>query len=114
MQWDLLAWMLACAAAGLFLWDRLFEPKLGARWAIVLVGIALLPLLPALRANRVLGPFDTNVPLRPWVSSDLAGYHPRVGRLNDVTLQIAPWQAEARRQMLSGRVPLLNPHSGGG
>jgi hypothetical protein len=114
MQWDLLAWMLACAAAGLFLWDRLFAPKLGARWAIVLVGIALLPLLPALRADRVLGPFDTNVPLRPWVTSDLAGYHPRVGRLNDVTLQIAPWQAEVRRQMLSGRVPLLNPHSGSG
>lgn len=114
LQWDLLAWMLACAAAGLFLWDRLSTPKLGARWAIVLVGIALLPLLPALRADRVLGPFDTNVPLRPWLTSDLAGYHPRVGRLNDVTLQIAPWQAEARRQMLSGRVPLLNPHSGGG
>ncbi|HTG34953.1 MAG TPA: YfhO family protein [Thermoanaerobaculia bacterium] len=114
MQWDLLAWMLACAAAGLFLWDRLFGPKLGARWAIVLAGIALLPLLPALRADRVLGPFDTNVPLRPWVSRDLAGYHPKVGLLNDITLQIAPWQVEARRQMLSGRVPLLNPHSGGG
>jgi hypothetical protein len=114
MQWDLLAWMLACAAAGLFLWDRLFEPRLGARWAIALIGIALLPLLPALRADRVLGPFDTNVPLRPWVTRDLAGYHPRVGRLNDVTLQIAPWQAEARRQILSGRMPLLNPFSGGG
>jgi hypothetical protein len=114
MQWDLLAWMLACAAAGLFLWDRLFAPKLGARWAAILVGIALLPLVPALRADRVLGPFDTNVPLRPWVSRDLPGYRPRVGLLNDITLQIAPWQVEARRQMLSGRVPLLNPYSGSG
>jgi len=114
MQWDLLAWMLACAAAGLFLWDRLFEPKLGARWAIVLAGIALLPLVPALRAGSVLGPFDTNVPLRPWVGRGLAGYRPRVELLNDITLQMAPWQMEARRQMLSGRAPLLNPYSGSG
>jgi hypothetical protein len=106
--------MLVCAAAGLFLWDRLFGPRLGVRWAAVLAGIALLPLLPALRSDRVLGPFDTNVRLRPWATRDLLDHQPKVGRLNDITLQIAPWQAEVRRQMLAGQVPLLNPHSAGG
>ena len=106
--------MLACATAGLLLWDRLFQPRLGVKWAGVLLAVALLPLLSALRADRVLGPFDTNVPQRPWVTGDLATYEPKVGRLNDVTLQLAPWQAEVRRQMLAGSVPLLNPFSAGG
>ncbi|HEY7215521.1 MAG TPA: hypothetical protein VIC28_12880, partial [Thermoanaerobaculia bacterium] len=114
LQWDSLLWMLACAAAGLWLWDRLFQPRLGLRWAALLIGIALLPLLPALRADRVLGPFDTNVRLRPWAARDQLAYQPKVGRLNDVTLQLAPWQAEVRRQMLAGGVPLLNPFSAGG
>jgi membrane protein YfhO len=114
LQWDLLLWMLACAVAGLWLWDRLFQPRLGVKWAAVLLGLALLPLLPSLRADRVLGPFDTNVRLRPWATRDQLAYQPKVGRLNDVTLQLAPWQAEVRRQMLAGRVPLLNPFSAGG
>jgi membrane protein YfhO len=114
LQWPLLAWMLLCAAAGAMLWNRLFRPRLEARWAAVLIVLAILPVLPALRQGYVYGPFDTNVPLLPWVDAGDAGYKVRGHRLNDVTLQFLPWQAEARRQMLQGRAPLLNPFSGAG
>lgn len=114
LQWPLLAWMVLCAGAGLVLWNRLFRPRLEGRWAAVLALLALVPLLPALRTGSVYGPFDTNVPALPWSDPADAGYKVRGGRLNDVTLQFLPWQAEARRQMLQGRAPLLNPFSGAG
>ncbi len=114
LQWPLLAWMLLCAGAGFILWNRLFRPRIEGRWAAVLALLALVPLLPALRTGYVYGPFDTNVPLLPWVDTADAGYKVRGGRLNDVTLQFLPWQAEARRQMLEGRAPLLNPYTGAG
>ncbi len=114
LQWPLLFWMLLCAAAGFLAWNRLFFPKMEKRWAAVLVVLAVLPVLPALRQGWVYGPFDTNVPLLPWVDAGDAGYKVEGGRLNDVTLQFLPWQAEARRQMLRGRAPLLNPFSGAG
>jgi len=114
LQWPLLAWMLFCAAAGVLAWNRLFRPNLEWRWAALLGILALAPVLPALRTGFVHGPFDTNVASLPWASRADLGYQPKVGRLNDVTLQLMPWQAEVRRQMLAGRVPLLNPHSGAG
>lgn len=106
--------MLLCASAGVFLWNRLFRPVLPWRWAAVLGALALAPVLPALREGFVYGPFDTNVSNLPWATRADLDYEPKVGRLNDVTLQFTPWQAEVRRQMLAGRVPLLNPHSGAG
>lgn len=106
--------MLLCAGAGFVLWNRLFRPRIEGRWAAVLAVLALLPLLPALRVGHVYGPFDTNVPALPWSDPADAGYKVRGGRLNDVTLQFLPWQAEARRQMLQGRAPLLNPFAGAG
>jgi hypothetical protein len=114
LQWPVLAWMLLCAGAGFMLWNRLFRPRIEGRWAAVLAVLALVPLLPALRTGHVYGPFDTNVPALPWVDSTDEGYKVRGGRLNDVTLQFLPWQAEARRQMLQGRAPLLNPYTGAG
>jgi hypothetical protein len=114
LQWPLLAWLLLCAAAGFVAWNRLFLPRLEGRWAAVLLVLAVLPVLPALRTGHVYGPFDTNVPLLPWVDDADRGYKVRGGRLNDVTLQFLPWQAEARRQILDGRAPLLNPFSGAG
>jgi hypothetical protein len=106
--------MLLCAAAGFAAWNRLFFPKLEVRWAAVLLVLAIVPVAPALRTGYVYGPFDTNVPFLPWVDAGDAGYRVRGGRLNDVTLQALPWQAEARRQLLQGRAPLLNPYSGAG
>ena len=114
LQWPLLAWILLCAGAGFLLWNRLFRPRLPGRWALVLLAFALAPLLPALRTGVVYGPFDTNVPFLPWYGAADADYEPVNGRLNDVTLMLVPWQAEARRQMLQGRAPLLNPFSGAG
>ncbi len=114
LQWLVLAWMLLCAGAGFLLWNRLFRPRIEGRWAVVLIGLALVPLLPALRSGHVYGPFDTNALLLPWVDAADSGYQVRGGRLNDVTLQFLPWQAEARRQILQGRVPLLNPFAGAG
>jgi hypothetical protein len=114
LQWPLLAWMLLCAGAGFVLWNRLFRPRLDGRWALVLLLLALVPTLPALKAGVVYGPFDTNVPFLPWYDEADANYEPLGGRLNDVTLQILPWQTEARRQILQGRAPLLNPFSGAG
>jgi hypothetical protein len=114
LQWPLLAWMLACAGAGFLLWNRLFQPRLEGRWALVLLLLALAPALPALRTGLVYGPFDTNAPFLPWYDDADASYEPLGGRLNDVTLQLLPWQAEARRQILQGRPPLLNPFSGAG
>ena len=69
---------------------------------------ALVPALPALRQGMVYGPFDTNVLEPPWATStaDARPTGPRTRGLNDVTLQLVPWQAEARRQLLGGRVPL--------
>ena len=113
-QWSLLAWMLACAGAGFLLWNRLFRPRLEGRWAALLLLLALAPTLPALRPGVVYGPFDTNAPFLPWYGDADAGYRPLGGRLNDVTLLLLPWQAEARRQILQGRAPLLNPFSGAG
>jgi hypothetical protein len=84
------------------------------RWALLLAALALAPILPALRPGSVYGPFDTNVPHRPWATREDFGYRTQGGPLNDVTLQFVPWQTEARRQMLAGRVPLLNPHAGAG
>ncbi len=114
LQWPLLLWMLLCAVAGFLAWNRIFLPRMEKRWAVVLAVLAILPVLPALRQGWVYGPFDTNVPLLPWVDEGDSGYKVKGGRLNDVTLQFLPWQAEARRQMLQGRAPLLNPFSGAG
>ncbi|HKI04646.1 MAG TPA: hypothetical protein VKK31_21885, partial [Thermoanaerobaculia bacterium] len=114
LHWPMLAWMLLCAGGGFAAWNRLFSPRMEGRWAAVLLVLAIVPLLPALRVGYVYGPFDTNAPLLPWVDDADAGYRVRGGRLNDVTLQFLPWQAEARRQMLQGRAPLLNPFSGAG
>ena len=106
--------MLLCAGAGFLLWNRLFRPRLEGRWAAVLLLLALAPMLPALRTGVVYGPFDTNVPFLPWLDAADVGYEAVNGRLNDITLMMVPWQAEARRQMLQGRTPLLNPFSGAG
>jgi Bacterial membrane protein YfhO len=106
--------MLLCAVAGFVVWNRLFLPRLETLWAAVLLALAVVPVAPALRTGYVYGPFDTNVPLLPWVGAGDTGYRVRGGNLNDVTLQFLPWQAEARRQMLRGRAPLLNPFSGAG
>lgn len=114
LQWSLLAWMLLCAGAGFILWNRLFRPRIEGRWAAVLILLALVPLLPALRTGYVYGPFDTNVRFHPWFDAADARYKAVNSRLNDVTLILVPWQAEARRQMLQGRAPLLNPYSGAG
>src|SRR6185295_7293322 len=114
LQWSLLAWTLLCAGAFFLVWNYVFRPRLEARWGLVLILLALVPLLPALRRSYVYGPFDTNVPLLPWVDAGDDGYKVKGGRLNDVTLQFLPWQAEARRQILHGRPPLLNPFSGAG
>jgi Bacterial membrane protein YfhO len=115
MQWDLLAAMLACAAGGVALWNLCFRPRLPWRWAAVLAALALGPLLPALRPGMVYGPFDTNASKLPWASSTAElGARAESPGLNDVTLQLVPWQTEARRQLLAGRVPLLNPYSGAG
>ncbi|HVT16448.1 MAG TPA: YfhO family protein [Thermoanaerobaculia bacterium] len=113
-QWELLLWMLACAGGGVALWNRSFRPRLEWKWACLLIALALAPLLPALRAGAAYGPFDTNVPRLPWATREQLQYQPKGGALNDVTLQFAPWQAEARRQLLSGRIPLLNPYSAAG
>jgi hypothetical protein len=114
LQWPVLAWMLFCAAAGFAAWNRLFLPRIEARWAAVLLVLAVVPVLPALRTGFVYGPFDNNVPLLPWADAADAGYKAKGSRLNDITLQALPWQAEARRQMLRGRAPLLDPFSGSG
>lgn len=109
-----LVWMLilgALLAAGT---GWLVPPALDRRLAALLVGLALLPLAPALRSGAVYGPLDTNVPNLPWATAADKGYVSKGGALNDVTLQFVPWQAEARRQLLAGRVPLLNPFSGSG
>lgn len=113
-QWDLLLAMVGYAAAGLLLWNRVFRPRIPWPWALVIVAIALAPVLPSLREGRRHGPLDTNVPNRPWATAETAGYRPHAMRLNDVTLQFVPWQLEARRQLLAGRPPLLNPYSGSG
>src|SRR4030095_4441119 len=97
LQWPLIAWMLLCAAAGFAAWNRLFRPSIEIRWAVVLLALAIVPVAPALRTGYVYGPFDTNVPLLPWVDAGDAGYRVRGGNLNDVTLQFLPWQPEARR-----------------
>lgn len=114
LQWSLLAWMLLCAGGGYVLWNRLFRPRLEGRWALVLLLLALVPMLPALRQGKVYGPFDTNAPFLPWHDAADTHSEPVNGRLNDVTLMLVPWQAEARRQLLAGRAPLLNPFSGAG
>ena len=75
-QWSLLAWMLLCAGTGFLLWNRLFRPRLEGRWALLLLLLALAPMLPALRAGMVYGPFDTNVPFLPWADAADAGYEP--------------------------------------
>ena len=114
LQWPLLAWMLLCGAVGLVLWNRFFRPRIEARWAAILILLALAPVLPSLRQGFVYGPFDTNANLLPWAAKADLGYRPRVVKLNDITLLCAPWQVAARRQMLEGRVPFLNPHAGAG
>jgi hypothetical protein len=114
LQWPLIVWMLLCATVGFGAWNWLFRPRIEIGWAAVLLSLAIVPVAPALRTGYVYGPFDTNVPLLPWVDAGDAGYKVRGGRLNDITLQALPWQAEARRQMLAGRAPLLNPYSGAG
>ncbi|HXO20099.1 MAG TPA: hypothetical protein VOA87_09280, partial [Thermoanaerobaculia bacterium] len=114
LRWLLLAGMLFYAAAGTALWNRLFRPRLAWGWAALFTLLALAPLAPALSIHRVYGPFDTNAPHLPWADREDLRYSPKNGRLNDATLQFAPWQAEARRQMLALRAPLLNPWSGAG
>lgn len=113
VHWLVLLWFLACVSFGLFCWNRLFHPRLEWRWAAVLLA-ALAPLVPLARRDLVYGPFDTNVPLLPWAETGTVGYRPHNARLNDLTLQALPWQTEARRQLLEGRLPLLNPYSGAG
>ena len=107
-------WMLACG--GLILWGAaaLAPPALDRRLQGLLFALALLAVAPALRPGVVLGPLDSNVPNLPWASATDRSYLSKGGSLNDVTLQLVPWQAEARRQILGGRLPLLNPYSGAG
>ncbi len=114
LQWDLLFAMLAYAAAGLGLWNRLVRPRVAWPWALTILALALAPVLPSLDEARRYGPLDTNAPNPPWVTVRTRGYVPKATRLNDVTLQFVPWQVEARRQLLSGRPPLLNAYSGSG
>ena len=110
----LLLWMLLCGVLVTLGIEVLAPPALDRRFQGLLLGLALLALAPALRPGVVLGPFDTNVPHLPWATAADRAYLSKGGTLNDVTLQLAPWQAEARRQILAGRVPLFNPFSGAG
>jgi hypothetical protein len=109
-----LLWMLACGV--LILWGAavLAPPALDRRLQGLLFALALLAVAPALRPGVVLGPLDTNVPHLPWATAADRGYLSKGSSLNDVTLQLVPWQAEARRQILAGHLPLLNPYSGAG
>ncbi|HEX4497551.1 MAG TPA: YfhO family protein [Thermoanaerobaculia bacterium] len=109
----LLLWMLVCGVLILVAADRLAPPSLDRRLQLLLLALALLPVASSLRPGRVYGPLDTNVPHLPWAAAG-EDYAPKVGTLNDVTLQLVPWQTEARRQMLAGHLPLLNPYSGAG
>jgi hypothetical protein len=109
----LLLWMLVCGVLILFAADLLAPPALDRRFQLLLLALALLPVASSLRPGMAYGPLDTNVPHLPWAAAD-EDYAPKVGTLNDVTLQLVPWQTEARRQMLAGHLPLLNPYSGAG
>ena len=49
----------------------------------------------------------------PWAPS-MAGRPLEAPALSDPVLQFVPWLAFARRELLAGRLPLLNPHQDGG
>ncbi len=113
VQWDLLGWIAACAVALSWLASRVARPHLSWRACAGLAVVALAPELPALERGMVYGPLDTNVGSLPWADAEAAA-QPKVGRLNDVTLQFVPWQETARRAMLAGRWPLFDPFAGAG
>src|SRR3954468_24434191 len=107
-------WMLGCGALVLWGAAALAPPRLDCRLQALLFALALLAVAPALLPGMVLGPLDTNVPHLPWATAADRSYLSKGSSLNDVTLQLVPWQAEARRQILAGHLPLLNPYSGAG
>jgi hypothetical protein len=118
----LICWMLICAGGAAVVWNGWFaagdgrrQMRVGAPWFAALLLFAFLPVAGAvLHDGVVYGPFDTNLPNLPWAGGGGPAYSPKSGVLNDVTLQFAPWQAEVRRQLLAGRLPLLNRWSGAG
>jgi hypothetical protein len=110
----LLLWMLLCGVLILTGGALLAPPALDRRLQILLLGLALLPVAPSLRPGMIYGPLDINVPHLPWATPADEEYASKGSTLNDVTLQLVPWQTEARRQMLAGHLPLLNPFSGAG
>ncbi len=106
--------MLVCGILILFVAGLLAPPALDRRLMLLLLALALLPVAPSLRPGMIYGPLDINVPHLPWATAADEEYASKGSTLNDVTLQLVPWQTEARRQMLAGRLPLLNPFSGAG
>jgi hypothetical protein len=110
----LLLWMLVCGVLILLGAGLLAPPALDRRLQLLLLALALLPVAPSLRPGMLYGPLDTNVPHLPWATPADEEHASKGGTLNDVTLQLVPWQTEARRQMLAGHLPLLNPYSGAG
>jgi hypothetical protein len=110
----LLLWMLVCGVLILLAAGLLAPPALDRRLMLLLLVLALLPVAPSLRPGMIYGPLDINVPHLPWATAADEEYASKGSTLNDVTLQLVPWQTEARRQMLAGRLPLLNPFSGAG
>jgi hypothetical protein len=115
VQWTLLSLLLLYGILSVVGWNSLFRPRVGWGYAFLVVAFALAPHFEALRTGFVYGPLDTNQSNLPWAQNETdLQYRSRGGILNDVTLQLVPWQEEVRRQLLSGHLPLLNPSSASG
>ena len=115
LRWGLILWMALLGAGLVALAVRLLALPVRPLWGAVLLVIALVPVLPALSTERLLGPFDLQIGVAPWRG-------PRQGppfdeatpRLSDISAHLVPWQTEVRRQLLAGQVPLLDQRVGAG
>jgi len=115
LRWGLLAWMILLTVVLSVLTGRFFRLPLRPAWAVLLAVLALAPVLPALSTARLLGSFDLQAQVPPW-RGPLNGppFEPATPHLGDISNHLVPWQIEARRQLLAGRPPLLDPWVGGG
>ena len=115
IRWGLLLWMVLLGTGLLVLARNVFALPIRPRWGALLVVLALLPILPALSGERLFGPFDLQIGAAPW-RGPLQGppFEPATTRLSDISTHLVPWQTEVRRQLLAGRVPLLDQRVGAG
>jgi hypothetical protein len=105
-------WTVVPLAALHLLWWRRSRELL--RFQIVLDIVLAVVIGPALVLGADLFPvrcLSRNQPFTEWQWSEASSYQPAQ---SDIVLQIHPWWEEARRQLVDGKLPLINERAGGG